>query len=74
MPYTQDELRTAFEKVQAKNWKDPINKIVPAMSTAQREVVIEAVIHFTGSVPTFTRLDGGRERVQAAGYYATIGA
>jgi hypothetical protein len=69
--YTQQELSAAFQKVQdRKNWKNRVNA-----------VITQAVIHFTGSVPSFTEVDtpwrkDGKQRyhVTAVGYYAAIGA
>ncbi len=61
-----------FALVQDKaNWKNPINAFVP--STIDLDAVRDAVVHFTGSVPTFTMTRGGWI-VQADGYYKTIGA
>ena len=72
-PVTRGELEAAFNRVaNTNNWKDPIAKIV---TLDERGIALtrEAVIFFTGSVPTFTRI-GGEYMVQAAGYYLTIGA
>ena len=38
------------------------------------KLIAHAVVHFTGSVATFTDLPDGRVRVKAAGYYIAIGA
>lgn len=59
------------------NWKGRID-VVLARSTVRDlggvEVIREAVIFFTGSVPTIDDLDAGTVRVRAAGYYAAVGA
>ena len=71
----QARLTAAFNRVApADNWKNPINKILPAITAAEEAELTEAVIHFTGSVPTFTPIRGARVCVRAAGYYMTIGA
>lgn len=60
------------------NWKLPIDREVAIATHQEMRAIAEAVVHFTGSVPTFTplRIVGARcvYRVRAAGYYATIGA
>lgn len=53
------------------NWKNPINAFVPA--TIDLDAITDAVIHFTGSVPTYTMTRKGWN-VKAAGYYVAIGA
>jgi hypothetical protein len=66
-------LTAAFNLVaNRKNWKMPVNKTVAA--TANREEISEAVVYFTGSVPSFEPLPNGRVRVRARGYYSAIGA
>lgn len=69
----QSELSKAFELVAPKeNWKNPIDSLVE--TGADAELIRDAVVHFTGSVPNIITARSGRMRVQAAGYYATIGA
>ena len=71
---TRGELNEAFKLVQPQgNWKETINATVQ-LDEAGRAMVREAVIFFTGSVPTFTPVPGLGVQVKAAGYYATIGA
>jgi len=80
---TQGQLSKAFSLVETKvgpgtPWKNPIDKEVLIAKHFKMQVIREAVIHFTGSVPTFTAVrvlkSGCVYRVQAAGYYKTIGA
>jgi hypothetical protein len=53
--YSQAELRAAFSLVEdVDNWKNPIDAWINA---SLWPVVKEAVIHFTGSVPTIISLD-----------------
>lgn len=72
------ELETAFNRVVNKsNWKNPIDTIVTVQPlSGELDDIREAVIFYTGSVCKFSRGEGDRRivRVQAAGYYATIGA
>lgn len=75
--YSQDQLKMAFENVQNKeHWKNPIDCVIDNPGDENLECLREAIIHFTGSAPTFNRIliDGGKIHVTAAGYYATIGA
>lgn len=75
-PYSRAQLIEAFQAVQNKsNWKHPIDAtIAPPLSfTIDLDKLRDAVIFFTGSVPTFKKSDGWL-RVKAAGYYATIGS
>lgn len=74
---TKAQLRTAFDLVADKaNWKMPIDATVQYgdLDGDRIAMIREAVIFFTGSVPTFTQLRYGWMRVRAAGYYNTIGA
>lgn len=76
---TRGKLREAFGRVQdPTNWKKAIDARIPLCSDFDLLVVREAVIFFTGSVPSidFVLVRGGRNiyRVRAAGYYQTIGA
>lgn len=69
----QSELSAAFNLVAPKdNWKMPVDALLER--GYDEKLICDAVIHFTGSVPTFIKARSGRARVQAAGYYATIGA
>jgi hypothetical protein len=79
-PVTQGELSLAFDAVANRaNWKNPIDAVV-SLDSYTMAMVREAVVFFTGSVPTFELMTGtttsgmGRYRVKAAGYYRTIGA
>ncbi len=70
--YFISELRVAFDQVQNKdNWKSPVDAMI---LTKNVKITEAAIIHYTGSVATFTRIDGNNTRVRAAGYYAAIGA
>lgn len=70
--YFISELREAFEQVEdMKNWKNPIDAVI---HWSDRKIVEAAIIHFTGSVPTFTKTSAGHLWVKAAGYYSAIGA
>ena len=65
-------LRQAFSLVQnARNWKAEIVSVIQAKD---RLVVDEAIVFFTGSVPTFTECSHDRLLVRAEGYYNAIGA
>lgn len=65
-------LREVFSRVQnPRNWKAEIVSVIQAKD---RLVVNEAIVFFTGSVPTFTACSHGRLLVRAAGYYEEIGA
>lgn len=77
--YTRKQLSEAFDKVSNKeHWKLPINAVLPEwFSVAETELITAAVIFYTGSVPTFEREyknGAGSTKVQAAGYYAAVGA
>jgi hypothetical protein len=79
---TWGELHDAFETVRpAEGWKDPIDAVVDVAGDFELLKLREAVIFFTGSVPTFAPKFGAglkpptcRYRVTAAGYYAAVGA
>lgn len=76
MSYEQAQLYRAaiFDLVKSPDgWKHPIDAFVPVNSVSLANAIIDAVTHYTGSVPTIRAVDGGL-RVKAAGYYATIGA
>lgn len=71
--YTQEQLHEAFDLVKDRdNWKMPVDTVIPYGSDT--DVITSAVIHFTGSVPSFITLNDGSLRVYAAGYYACIGS
>lgn len=76
----QAKLTAAFNRVAPKDhWKNPIDAEVTIANNRELRGIYDAVIHFTGSVPTFKPLRVTAEnacvyRVKAAGYYATIGA
>ena len=66
--YTRDELTAAFNKVEnPKDWRAPINKTIEA-DDGLLDVICEAVIFFTGTVPEFKLLKNGKYRVTAIGY------
>lgn len=68
---TRGELSAAFKKVQnSENWKLPIYS---SIDIRDQEIVKNAIIFFTGSVPTFHWVCG-KTMVKAAGYYAAVGA
>lgn len=77
---TRAQLSAAFTTVaNPSNWKLPIDARVPLGCDFDLLLVREAVIFFTGSVPTITPVllvkpRGMAYRVQAAGYYAAVGA
>lgn len=78
----RSEVSALFDLVADKsNWKNPINAEV-ALTFDEADLLREAVIFFTGSVPSLdviepcaNRTDGkSLYRVKALGYYITIGA
>lgn len=76
---TRAEMSKAFDRVaNTVNWKNPINATVTVESDAELLTIREAVIFFTGSVPTISveTFKNGRVvyRVKALGYYAVCGA
>lgn len=77
--WTRAELSAYFSRVETKeNWKLAIDADVVLESDRDLLGTREAVIFFTGSIPTFRALRsrGGRVtyNVTAAGYYVAIGA
>lgn len=75
MSWTRDEVSAAFTAVQNKeNWKARIDAVVTLADDRALLGMREAVIFFTGSIPTFDALGQNRYRVRAAGYYVAIGA
>jgi hypothetical protein len=74
--WTRTELKAAFERVQAENWKDPIDANIPATDMC---ITNAAIRFYTGSVPNFTIISIKPSpfknlRVTATGYYAAVGA
>lgn len=77
--YTRAQLSEAFDRVKSPvNWKLPIDAMLPGRLTPSEKTVIEAaVIFYAGCSATFScevHGRGYRTRVQAAGYYAAVGA
>jgi hypothetical protein len=74
MSYNQDQLRAAFEMVADKvDWRKPIDSTLEVGSDAVATMVPlirAAVIHFTATDPTITRLSPDCIRVEADGYRA----
>jgi hypothetical protein len=75
----QARMRRQFDRVcDPTNWKNPIDTTVAIATHDKMRAIAEAVVYFTGSVPTFSaiKIRGVRcvYRVRAAGYYRTIGA
>ena len=63
----QAKLTAAFNKVADKaDWKRPIDAVI---DRADRDIVREAVIYFTATVPTFVDV-GDKMRVTSPGYRA----
>ncbi len=65
--FTQEQLDEAFKKVQAKtHWKDPIRS---KCKVEDIKITTEAIIYFTGTVPSFGQPDkDGMVKVRAVGY------
>ena len=55
------------------NWKVAVDSVI-ACPAASLGFILEAVVFFTGSVPSVEVVGRGRYRVTAIGYYAAIGA
>jgi hypothetical protein len=73
-PKQVEAMRAIFERVENKeNWKLPIDATIE-LDTANKLLLDEAIIFFTGSVPHFHKLAGGKYRITADGYYMAIGA
>lgn len=69
----QITLDSVFSMVQnPHHWKAPINALVTDSAIA-REMLSDAITHFTGESPHFESVDGGYVRVTARGYWAVIG-
>jgi hypothetical protein len=68
----QSELQAAFTLVADRaHWKNPVSAQVRNIDV---DLIRDAVVHFTGSVPWFRDIGDGSIMVTAAGYYNTIGA
>lgn len=68
-------LSPAFDRVANKeNWKFAIDAVIDIADMDEQLVIHEAVIFYTGSVPTFEHVSGRAFRVKARGYYAAIGS
>ena len=73
----------AFAMVSDKtNWKNMIRAEIKLQHSAERQaheveqlqaILTDAIVHFTGSIPTFAVVNGALQ-VSAAGYYVAIGA
>lgn len=80
--FTRGELHDAFNLVHNLiHWKNPIDIVVELRGNPERQVcaIRQAVIFFTGSVPTIEYTDDSslsrpKIQVKANGYYKTIGA
>lgn len=77
--YSQEELQEGFNRVCNKtNWKLPIMTNIEFKDEDDINLLTNAIIHFTGSVPHFYvyELKNGKKRVKvnAVGYYNAIGA
>lgn len=69
---TRGQLESSFDKVKnPQNWKLPIDSVCEMKDIAD---IKEAIIFFTGSVPTFKPCAHltGKYTVKAAGYYAAM--
>jgi hypothetical protein len=72
----QSELAAAFSKVANKaNWKLPISRATlrHGMPQDEQNLITDAIVHFTGSVPRFKQ-DHVWFVVEADGYYRAVGA
>jgi hypothetical protein len=68
----QARLCRAFDLVKDRDhWKNPVDAVIDSEHRADVE---EAIMHFTGSVPSFEAAGDGLLRVRADGYYAAIGS
>ena len=73
--WTRLELSDLFRRVQPQeHWKNPIDAVATLANDRELLGLREAIIFYTGSVPTLASLGANQYRVRAAGYYATIGA
>lgn len=67
------ELRDAFDSVlnPEQHWKGPIDTV---LRVSDEELLREAIVFYTGSVPTFRPIGEGYTRVTAKGYWQAVGA
>jgi len=73
--WTHRELNDLFVRVtHPENWKFAIDAVATLANDRELLGLREAVVFFTGSVPTLDALGGNRYRVRAVGYYAAIGS
>lgn len=73
--FTRAELLRYFSLVENQtNWKSIIDATVEVPTDRDLAGIREAVIFFTGSVPSFEAAAARTFHVKAAGYYQTIGA
>lgn len=71
---TRADLNAAFERIKPTgHWKNRIDAVV-GLTDHERDLTREAIVFFTGSIPTFEVVEHGKYRVRAAGYFLTIGA
>jgi hypothetical protein len=62
----QQDLEKAFDLVKdPKDWRNPIQACI---EIDQKEAVEAAIIHFTATTPTFTRVNSSHLIVKADGY------
>lgn len=70
--YSREQLLQVFEQVcNKRNWKNPINKVVPLDS--DRDLIYEAIVYFAGCSPQF-KVENDKLRIVAEGYYNAVGA
>lgn len=74
-PVTRGQLAAVFDRVKdAEHWKNPIDALV-VLEKDEVPLMEEAIVFFTGSVPSIVEVGiGGAYHVTAAGYFETIGA
>lgn len=75
MEPTQKQLSEAFDRVKdPKHWKLP-TKAITVDTKEEAELIVRAVIHFTGGVPFKQTLKSGKVKVHSSpGYFNIIGA
>ena len=72
-PFSEEDLRTAFEKVEnADHWKNPVKAFC---KVEDRDIIERAIEFYTGSEAVFyvTDVDGWL-KVEADGYFVAIGS
>lgn len=68
MKYTQKQLENAFDIVaDSSDWKAPIQAEIPRCQH-DLNLLTEAVIHFTGTIPTIKPVGSNRYLIEAVGY------